>query len=199
MNIVGRKCEATISQLRKTNKRKKLSWAFKWENSSCCTYLVTDYLCRIFSSEILSIIRDSLTYRTERNETRKRGKEMRDKNYKTTTTTGGGGSSSQGIHDAVAQPPTSPFTILQPRNREIGEFYVLQECRATDLQAPRLWNGRSGQSDSRLRRPQFALWIEIDTMALLAGWDGVSFLLLVCTPAEKYNSFFYRRKQTNSS
>ena len=32
--------------------------------------------------------------------------------------------------------PTGPFTILGPQNQEIGEFYTIQERRATDLEAP---------------------------------------------------------------
>ena len=38
--------------------------------------------------------------------------------------------------------PTGPFTILQPHNQEISEFYVVQERRATDLEAPQLRKGR---------------------------------------------------------
>ena len=34
--------------------------------------------------------------------------------------------------------PTSPFTILVPHDQEIGEFYVVQERRATDFEAPKL-------------------------------------------------------------
>ena len=33
--------------------------------------------------------------------------------------------------------PTSPFTIFEPQNPWIDEFYVVQERRATDLKAPK--------------------------------------------------------------
>ena len=42
--------------------------------------------------------------------------------------------------------PTNPFTISKPRDQEICEFYVVQECRATDFEAPKLWKGSSGTS-----------------------------------------------------
>ena len=34
--------------------------------------------------------------------------------------------------------PTSPFTILEPQDQEIGKFCVGQERRATDFKAPKL-------------------------------------------------------------
>ena len=34
--------------------------------------------------------------------------------------------------------PTSPFTILEPQDQGIGEFYVVQKRRATDFEAPKL-------------------------------------------------------------
>ena len=34
--------------------------------------------------------------------------------------------------------PTNPFTVLEPQDQEIGEFYVAQECRVTDFGAPKL-------------------------------------------------------------
>ena len=40
--------------------------------------------------------------------------------------------------------PTSPFTILEPQNPWIDEFYVVQKRRATDFKAPKLWKGSSG-------------------------------------------------------
>ena len=40
--------------------------------------------------------------------------------------------------------PTNPFTMLEPQDQEIGEFYVLQERRATDFEASKLWKGSSG-------------------------------------------------------
>ena len=33
--------------------------------------------------------------------------------------------------------PTNPFTILEPQDQEIGEFYVVQKLLATDLEAPK--------------------------------------------------------------
>ena len=41
--------------------------------------------------------------------------------------------------------PTNPFIILEPRDQEIGEFYVVEERRATDFEAPKLWKGSSGE------------------------------------------------------
>ena len=35
---------------------------------------------------------------------------------------------------------TGPFTILQPQDQEIGEFYSVQERRSTDFEAPKLWH-----------------------------------------------------------
>ena len=34
--------------------------------------------------------------------------------------------------------PTGPVTILQPQDKEIGEFYVIQERRAMDFEAPKV-------------------------------------------------------------
>ena len=34
--------------------------------------------------------------------------------------------------------PTSPFAIKEPQNPWIDEFYVVQERRATDFEAPKL-------------------------------------------------------------
>ena len=31
--------------------------------------------------------------------------------------------------------PTSPFTISEPQNPSIGEFYIIRERRATDFKA----------------------------------------------------------------
>ena len=42
--------------------------------------------------------------------------------------------------------PTNLFTILKPQDQEIGEFYVVQECHATDFEAPKLWKGSSGSN-----------------------------------------------------
>ena len=39
---------------------------------------------------------------------------------------------------AEAGNPTSPFTILGPKNTWIDEFYVVQKRRATDFKAPKL-------------------------------------------------------------
>ena len=43
--------------------------------------------------------------------------------------------------------PTSPFTILEPRDQEIGEFYVAEERRATDFEAQKLCKCLSGNSE----------------------------------------------------
>ena len=34
--------------------------------------------------------------------------------------------------------PNGPFTILQPRDQEIGEFCEVQDSRTTDVKAPKL-------------------------------------------------------------
>ena len=34
--------------------------------------------------------------------------------------------------------PTNPFPILEPQDQEISEYYVVQECRASDFEAPKL-------------------------------------------------------------
>ena len=39
---------------------------------------------------------------------------------------------------SIGYNPTTPFTILEPRDQEISEFYVVQECRAPDFEAPNL-------------------------------------------------------------
>ena len=49
-------------------------------------------------------------------------------------------------YKAVLVLPPDPFTILEPWNLEISEFYVVQECRTTDFYAP---NTRKGRSDGR--------------------------------------------------
>ena len=47
--------------------------------------------------------------------------------------------------------PTGPFTILEPKDQEIGEFYEVQERRATDIEAPKLGKGGEFLSRSRSR------------------------------------------------
>ena len=47
--------------------------------------------------------------------------------------------------------PTDPFTISEPRDQEIVDFYVVQDRRTTDFEAQKLRKGRSGQT---LRAPQ---------------------------------------------
>ena len=47
--------------------------------------------------------------------------------------------------------PTSPFTILDPQNPWIDEFYiVVQERRGTDCKAPKLWQARRVELPSYL-------------------------------------------------
>ena len=41
--------------------------------------------------------------------------------------------------------PTSPFTILEPQNPWIDEFYVVRERRTTDFEHPKLGKGSSGR------------------------------------------------------
>ena len=40
--------------------------------------------------------------------------------------------------------PTSPFTILEPQNPWIGEFYAVQERRATDKKGSKIVKGLVG-------------------------------------------------------
>ena len=45
----------------------------------------------------------------------------------------------------VCLSPTGTFTILEPQNQEIGEFYVVHERRVMDFDARKLikvWSGR---------------------------------------------------------
>ena len=42
--------------------------------------------------------------------------------------------------------PAVHFTVLEPRDRELCTFYVVQKRRATDFKAPKLWKGRSGHT-----------------------------------------------------
>ena len=46
------------------------------------------------------------------------------------------------------QDPTSPFTILEPQNPWINEFYVVQKRRATDFKATKLWKDSSGSNNN---------------------------------------------------
>ena len=39
---------------------------------------------------------------------------------------------------------TGPFTVLEPQDRGVGNFYVVQESRTTDFEASKLWKGPSG-------------------------------------------------------
>ena len=39
---------------------------------------------------------------------------------------------------------TGPSTILEPDNQEIGTFYVVEDRRAMDFEAPKLREGRLG-------------------------------------------------------
>ena len=40
--------------------------------------------------------------------------------------------------------PTDPFTILEPQNKGMGTFYVINERCQTDFEAPELLNGQLG-------------------------------------------------------
>ena len=40
--------------------------------------------------------------------------------------------------------PTDHCTVLEPRSPSIGAFYEVQKRRSTDLEASKLWKGRSG-------------------------------------------------------
>ena len=42
--------------------------------------------------------------------------------------------------------PTGPFTISEPQDQEVVEFYVVQKCRATDAEVPGLQKGWSGST-----------------------------------------------------
>ena len=43
----------------------------------------------------------------------------------------------------MSDSPTNLFTIVEPRDQEIGGCYVNQKRRATDFKAPKLWKGSS--------------------------------------------------------
>ena len=43
--------------------------------------------------------------------------------------------------------PTDPFTISEPYNQEISEFYVVRGRRTTDFEAPKLGKGPSGNTN----------------------------------------------------
>ena len=47
---------------------------------------------------------------------------------------------------ALTYLPTSSFPILEPQNPWIDKFYVVQQRRATDFKAPKLWKGSSGSA-----------------------------------------------------
>ena len=47
--------------------------------------------------------------------------------------------------------PTGPFTILEPQDLEIGDFYAVQKRHPSGTDAPKVWKGRSG-SLVQLRR-----------------------------------------------
>ena len=42
------------------------------------------------------------------------------------------------IPDLPRLTPKGPFTNLKPRDQEIGQFYVVQECLTTDFKAPKV-------------------------------------------------------------
>ena len=50
------------------------------------------------------------------------------------------------LTSATASFPTNPFTMLELQDKEIVEFYVVQERRATDFEAPELWKSSSGSA-----------------------------------------------------
>ena len=46
--------------------------------------------------------------------------------------------------------PTNLFTTLEPRDQEIGEFYEVEERRATDFEVPKLLKGSSSRGSEFL-------------------------------------------------
>ena len=46
--------------------------------------------------------------------------------------------------------PADPFKILDRQYLEISVFYLVQERRATDFEAPKLGKGQSGSVDSQV-------------------------------------------------
>ena len=48
--------------------------------------------------------------------------------------------------------PTNPFTILEPRDQEMDEFYLVEGRRATDFEAPKLGKNSSGSSAKLIGR-----------------------------------------------
>ena len=50
----------------------------------------------------------------------------------------------EGSYSVAGKTRRTVSPILEPRDQEIDEFYVVQERRATDFEAPRLGKGSSG-------------------------------------------------------
>ena len=50
------------------------------------------------------------------------------------------------LRKQIADNAMNPFTTEKSRSQEIGEFYVAQERRATDFEAPKLWKGSLGNA-----------------------------------------------------
>ena len=47
----------------------------------------------------------------------------------------------------MSKDPTDLFPILEPEDLEIGWINVVQDCHAMCFAAPKLWKGRSGDSE----------------------------------------------------
>ena len=54
-----------------------------------------------------------------------------------------------GVIGNTKLPDRNFFTILEPRNQEIGQFHFVREPRAMDFEVPKLRKGRSGSSKLR--------------------------------------------------
>ena len=55
----------------------------------------------------------------------------------------------------MAQAPTGPFTILEPRHQDIGKSYVVQQRRKMDVEGLKLRKGRSWKKTLKPKETTF--------------------------------------------
>ena len=81
--------------------------------------------------------------------------------------------------------PTSPFTVLEPQNPWIDEFYVVQKRLAPDFKAPKSWKGSSGGFHNSTQCSELQL--------LTICWNGLLiYFWLTCTSICFWPSFINR-------
>ena len=76
--------------------------------------------------------------------------------------------------------PTYPFTVLEPRDQEIGEFYAIQERCATDWEAPQLYKGRVGSQPDEECIYVLTIYFNIATYKTSVVWEQLGFPPLPC-------------------